>query len=88
MIEASQSPDPLFRAAMAWCFGFIRDERCIPLLEGLLKDPSIVVRKRAERSLAQTLTPLGRTDHEASPQQDHASASSYDAAATAAPSSQ
>jgi hypothetical protein len=88
MIEASQSPDPLFRAAMAWCFGFIRDERCIPLLEGLLKDPSIVVRKRAERSLAQTLTPLGRTDHEANPQQDHASASSYDAAATAAPSSQ
>ena len=81
MIEASQSPDPMFRGAMAWCFGFIRDERCIPLLEGLLKDPSVVVRKRAERSLAQTLLALGRKNDEVRPKQDD------EAALVAAPSS-
>jgi hypothetical protein len=86
MIEASRSPDPLFRGAMAWCFGFIGDERCIPLLEGLLTDPSVIVRKRAERSLAQTLAALGRTEPEVSPKREQTEANSNDAAA-AAPSS-
>jgi HEAT repeat protein len=36
---------------MAWCLGFIRDERCVPALQRLLKDPSVIVRKRASRSL-------------------------------------
>jgi hypothetical protein len=88
MIELSRSPDPLFRGAMAWCFGFIHEQCCIPLLEGLLKDPSVVVRKRAERSLAQTLAALGRTDNEARPQQDQSEPGSHDATAVAAPSSQ
>jgi hypothetical protein len=51
MIELSQSPDPLFRAAMAWCFGFIRDERAISVLDVLSKDASARVRKRALASL-------------------------------------
>lgn len=51
MIEHSQNPDPLVRAAMAWCFGFIQDDRTLPLLYDLSKDVSVVVRKRALRSL-------------------------------------
>jgi hypothetical protein len=49
--ELSESPDPLFRTAMAWCLGFIRDERGRPTLQRLSKDPSVIVRKRALRSL-------------------------------------
>jgi hypothetical protein len=56
MIELSRSPDPLFRAAMAWCFGFIKAECTIPLLYGLARDTAVVVRKRALRSLL-TLQP-------------------------------
>jgi HEAT repeat protein len=44
------------RAAMAWCFGFIQDERGIPSLYRLAKDGSVLVRKRALRSLL-TLQP-------------------------------
>ena len=51
MIELSENPDPLVRAAMAWSFGFIRDERAIPALEVLSKDTSPMVRKRALQSL-------------------------------------
>jgi HEAT repeat protein len=51
IIEQSQNPDPLVRAAMAWCFGFINDDRTTPLLHDLLKDKSVLVRKRALRSL-------------------------------------
>jgi hypothetical protein len=51
MIELSRHPDPLVRAAMAWCFGFIQDERAVPVLQDLSKDASMVVRKRALRSL-------------------------------------
>jgi hypothetical protein len=51
MIELSENPDPLFRAAMAWCFGVIRDERAIPVLDVLSKDASATVRKRALLSL-------------------------------------
>ena len=51
MIELCQSPDVLFRSAMAWSLGAIRDERGIPALQSLSKDPSVIVRKRALRSL-------------------------------------
>jgi HEAT repeat protein len=51
LIELSDSSDPHFRVAMAWCFGFIRDESTIPLLYRLSQDSSVVVRKRALRSL-------------------------------------
>jgi hypothetical protein len=36
---------------MAWCLGFIGDERGIPLLQALSKDVAPVVRNRALRSL-------------------------------------
>jgi HEAT repeat protein len=51
MIELCESPEVLFRSAMAWCLGFIREERGIPTLQSLSKDPSVIVRKRALRSL-------------------------------------
>jgi len=51
MTELCENPHPLVRAAMAWCLGFIRDERGIPLLHGLAKDSAVVVRKRALQSL-------------------------------------
>jgi HEAT repeat protein len=51
IIELSESPDHLFRTAMAWCLGFIADERGLPTLQRLSKDPSVIVRKRAARSL-------------------------------------
>jgi HEAT repeat protein len=51
MQELSKSADPLFRAAMAWCLGFIRDVRAIPTLEVLSKDESAPVRKVAVQSL-------------------------------------
>jgi HEAT repeat protein len=51
MIELSESAAPSMRAAMAWCLGFIKDERAIPSLYRLAKDASAMVRKRALRSL-------------------------------------
>jgi HEAT repeat protein len=51
MIELSQNPGVLFRSAMAWALGCIADERGIPALQCLSKDPSVIVRKRALRSL-------------------------------------
>ena len=51
MIELSKSPDPPFRAAMAWCFGFIRDQTTIPVLLDLAQDPVLTVRQPALRSL-------------------------------------
>jgi hypothetical protein len=51
MIELCQSPDEFYRAAMAWCFGFVRDQRAVPHLQLLTKDSSSMVRKRALRSL-------------------------------------
>ncbi len=51
IIELCQSPDAYVRSAMAWCLGTIRDERGLPALHSLSKDPSVFVRKRALRSL-------------------------------------
>jgi HEAT repeat protein len=51
MSELCQSPHVAFRRAMAWCLGFIEDQRGIPLLQTLSKDPAPVVRNRALRSL-------------------------------------
>ncbi len=47
MIELCKSPDPFFRAAMAWCFGFVGEKLAIPTLHELAKDTSPMVRKRA-----------------------------------------
>jgi HEAT repeat protein len=51
MGELSTHPDPLMRAAMAWGFGFIGDERAMPFLYGLSRDAVAAVRRRALRSL-------------------------------------
>ena len=51
MVELCEHPEPLFRAAMAWCFGSILEKPTIPILQCLTKDPSAMVRKRALRSL-------------------------------------
>jgi hypothetical protein len=51
IIGLSVHPDHLFRAAMAWAMGFVRDARAIPALRGLINDRSPVVRKRALNSL-------------------------------------
>jgi hypothetical protein len=51
MLELSQHRDSMFRATMAWCFGFIHDERAIPVLDSLSRDASAIVRKRALPSL-------------------------------------
>ena len=49
--ENCQSPHVAVRRAMAWCLGFIRDERGLALLQTLSKDAAPVVRNRALRSL-------------------------------------
>lgn len=51
LIDVCQSPEPSFRTAAAWALGFIKDERGIPALEASCKDASVIVRKRALRSL-------------------------------------
>ena len=51
MAQLCESPQVAVRRAMAWCLGFIQDERGIPLLQMLSKDASPVVRNRALRSL-------------------------------------
>jgi HEAT repeat protein len=52
MGELCERPEVAVRRAMAWCLGFIQDQRAVPLLQTLSKDPSPVVRNRALRSLA------------------------------------
>ncbi len=49
--ELCQSPQVAVRRAMAWCLGYIQDERGIALLQTLSKDAAPVVRNRALRSL-------------------------------------
>lgn len=49
--ENCQSSQAAVRRAMAWCLGFIRDERGIALLQTLSRDAAPVVRSRALRSL-------------------------------------
>ena len=49
--ELCQSQQVAVRRAMAWCLGFIADERGIPLLQTLSKDVAPVVRNRAIKSL-------------------------------------
>jgi HEAT repeats len=61
MIELSSSPDPLVRSAMAWCFAYVQDPRVVPVLGVLSKDPSVIVRKRALRSLF-ALQPASEAD--------------------------
>jgi HEAT repeat protein len=51
MAELCESQQVAVRRAMAWCLGFLQDERGIPLLQTLSKDPAPVVRNRALRSL-------------------------------------
>jgi HEAT repeat protein len=51
MIELCAHKDHLFRAAMAWAMGFVKDPRAIPTLQELAQDPSHMVRKRALASL-------------------------------------
>lgn len=49
--ELCQSPNVAVRRAMAWCLGYISDERGIALLQTLSQDAAPVVRNRAMRSL-------------------------------------
>jgi HEAT repeat protein len=51
MTELCQSPNMAVRRAMAWCLGYIRDERGVALLQNLSKDAVPAVRNRALRSL-------------------------------------
>ena len=51
MIELCAHKDHLFRSAMAWAMGFVKDPRAIPTLQELTHDSSLVVRKRALSSL-------------------------------------
>lgn len=51
MIQLSTHKEPLFRAAMAWALGFVKDPRTTPVLEMLGRDLTPVVRKRALKSL-------------------------------------
>ncbi len=51
MTELCQSQQVSVRRAMAWCLGFIADERGITLLLELSKDVAPVVRNQARRSL-------------------------------------
>jgi HEAT repeat protein len=51
MVELAAHREPLVRSAMAWAFGHILDKRAVPTLEVLSKDPSMMVQKRALRSL-------------------------------------
>jgi HEAT repeats len=51
MIEFSTHQEPLFRAAMAWALGHVRDPRSIATLQTLSRDSTAVVRKRALKSL-------------------------------------
>ncbi len=51
MIELCAHEDHLFRAAMAWAMGFVKDTLAIPALRELTNDNSAVVRKRALHSL-------------------------------------
>jgi HEAT repeat protein len=49
--ELAAHSEPLFRSVVAWALGYILDQRAVPTLEALSRDPSILVRKRALRSL-------------------------------------
>jgi HEAT repeats len=51
MLELARDSQPLCRAAMAWAFGHIKDKRAVAALENLSQDSSLMVRKRALRSL-------------------------------------
>jgi len=51
MLDLACHPEALFRSAVAWAFGLIRNERAKPILEILATDSSAVVRKRALQSL-------------------------------------
>jgi HEAT repeat protein len=51
MTELAAHSEPLFRSVVAWALGYILDQRAVPTLEALSRDPSILVRKRALRSL-------------------------------------
>lgn len=48
LCDSHQAP---FRAAMAWCLGFILNKDGIPLLQKLSEDRSAMVRQRAKQSL-------------------------------------
>jgi hypothetical protein len=52
---------------MAWCLGFIRDERGRPTLQRLSQDPSVIVRKRALRSLLMLQPNESMSEREESP---------------------
>ena len=49
--ELCQSPDLHFRAAMAWCLGFIQQEEGIAMLQTLANDPEREVRRQAALGL-------------------------------------
>ncbi len=51
MTELSSHSNELFRAAMAWCFGWIKDQRAVSFLQVLSQDRSAIVGKRALQSL-------------------------------------
>jgi hypothetical protein len=51
MVELCAHKNHLFRAAMAWAMGYVKDRRAISTLQELTRDPSLVVRKRALNSL-------------------------------------
>ena len=64
MVELSGHKDHLFRGAMAWAMGYVRDTRAIPALQELVRDRSAMVRKRAAAGLVileAALTPESAT---------------------------
>ena len=58
IVSLAQHPSPMFRRAMIWALGYIRDERGIAILQSLSnKDQLPAVRNKALKTLA--LFPLG-----------------------------
>jgi hypothetical protein len=53
LLELATHPSEMFRAAVAWGFGYLADRRAIPVLETLASDPSNIVRERAQKGLTQ-----------------------------------
>ena len=51
IVAMTADPRPMFRAAMAWALGTIRDPRAVPVLESLAKDRIANVRRAAITAL-------------------------------------
>jgi hypothetical protein len=61
LIEIAGHRSPLYRAAAIWAFGQLEDPRAIPVLQTLLEDPRIFVRKKAAAVLERVQAKLAKT---------------------------